>query len=471
MQCLERSLEAGFAEQQLLETDTDLDSLRSHPRFAELTGLNPPPQPDRVKQWHYDLDFFARRMRQMHWELFAKVAEEDFYSELKRLKSDVPALEDHQVVMRLARIVASVGDGHTLLRTAPDHASGDVPVLPVRFYQFSDGLHVIAADGEHEELVGARVLRIGSLDAGAAFEAAKPYISVDNEIGYQDQVPIRLRLPWLLKAIGAIDDVDQLELEVELREGGRKTASLTPRPMGPTSAHGNVELRPRRDEHFAGPEDQTRPLYLQERDGPIWREHLPERKLVYVHFGAIANPTNSTLGDFAEELTELVESRDDAEYVVLDMRFNGGGNTGLVLPLIHALVRSEELGTPGRLFVITGRRTFSAAMNTTSQLEIHTAATFVGEPTGSSPNFVGESTWFVLPYHKNRVFCSSRYWQFISSTDKRRWISPQLPAPLSFADFAAGRDPAMEAIFAAIAAGWPESKPVPIESARRQAVE
>ncbi len=155
---------------------------------------------------------------------------------------------------------------------------------------------------------------------------------------------------------------------------------------------------------------------------------------------------------------------------MLDMRFNGGGNTGLVLPMVHALIRSEELRIPGRLFVITGRRTFSAAMNTTSLLEIHTPATFVGEPTGSRPNFVGESTWLVLPYHKNRVFCSSRYWQFMSSTDERKWIAPQLPATLSSQDFARNRDTAMEVVLAAIAAGWPEGSPPPAESAGRARV-
>jgi hypothetical protein len=78
----------------------------------------------------------------------------------------------------------------------------------------------------------------------------------------------------------------------------------------------------------------------------------------------------------------------------------------------------------------------------------------VGEPTGSSPNFVGESTWFPLPYHKNRVYCSSRYWQFRTSTDTRTWIPPQIAAPLSFADYSANRDPAMSAIEQAIAALW-----------------
>ncbi|TAH38443.1 MAG: hypothetical protein EYC70_03420 [Planctomycetota bacterium] len=135
-----------------------------------------------------------------------------------------------------------------------------------------------------------------------------------------------------------------------------------------------------------------------------------------------------------------------AEYLVIDMRENGGGNTGVVLALIHGLVRCDAVNRAGHLFVITGRRTFSAAMNCCSLLELHTAAVFVGEPTGSRPNFVGESTSFVLPCNQYRVYCSSRYWQHVTSLDRRPWIAPEIVAELSSTDFASNRDPALEAI-------------------------
>ena len=145
---------------------------------------------------------------------------------------------------------------------------------------------------------------------------------------------------------------------------------------------------------------------------------------------------------------EFIE-KNKVDRLVLDMRLNGGGNTGVVLPLIHGIVRSRVNET-GKLYTIIGRRTFSAAMNTVSLLELHSATTFVGEPTGSRPNFVGESTSFVLPCTRYRVYCSSRYWQHVSSTDTRPWIAPGMVAEMSSRDFAANRDPAMDAIFAEI---------------------
>jgi hypothetical protein len=78
---------------------------------------------------------------------------------------------------------------------------------------------------------------------------------------------------------------------------------------------------------------------------------------------------------------------------------------------------------------------------------------FVGEPTGSRPHFVGESTWFILPHCRTRVTCSSRYWQFMDSTDERTWVSPDLAAVPTFASYAANADPAMDAILALIDRG------------------
>ena len=71
---------------------------------------------------------------------------------------------------------------------------------------------------------------------------------------------------------------------------------------------------------------------------------------------------------------------------------------------------------------------------------------FVGEPTGSRPNFVGESIPYSLPYSKATGTVSDLYWQRSWPMDDRMWIAPDLPAPPSIMAFLAGKDPAMEAI-------------------------
>jgi hypothetical protein len=118
----------------------------------------------------------------------------------------------------------------------------------------------------------------------------------------------------------------------------------------------------------------------------------------------------------------------------------------LVMPLIDSIIRRPDLNKRGNLYVIIGRRTYSAAQNTSTYLERFTNPIFVGEPTGSSPNFVGEEEPLILPYSKTIINVSDLYWQASWPFDKRTWIAPLLYTPPSFEYFKSNRDPAMEAI-------------------------
>jgi C-terminal processing protease CtpA/Prc len=177
--------------------------------------------------------------------------------------------------------------------------------------------------------------------------------------------------------------------------------------------------------------------------------NLPEHQMVYVWFGAVMDPHGSSLKEFFQRVFDAVEAN-KAEHLVLDMRFNGGGNTDLIRPVLRGIIQKEKINRKGHLWVIIGRHTFSAAQNTVNLLDRETHALFVGEPTSSRPAFVGESTWFVLPHSRTRVFCSSRYWQYMDSTDERIWVPPDIVAEPTFADYACNRDPAMEAILKAV---------------------
>jgi hypothetical protein len=87
-------------------------------------------------------------------------------------------------------------------------------------------------------------------------------------------------------------------------------------------------------------------------------------------------------------------------------------------------------------------------MNAAADLARETQATFVGEPTGSSPTFVGEASPVVLPFSGLRAMVSSRYFQGSDPTDRSLWIAPSLLVQPDFEAWKAGRDRALEAILA-----------------------
>jgi hypothetical protein len=179
---------------------------------------------------------------------------------------------------------------------------------------------------------------------------------------------------------------------------------------------------------------------------------IPAARALYVQYNAVAEAPGLTTAHMADSLVRAAER--GVDNLVVDVRHNGGGNTFLYPPLVNAITHFARGGAPGgasrRVFVITGRLTFSAAQNFVSTLDRYLPVTFVGEPTGSAPNFVGESPPVVLPYSGLRAPISSRVHYNADFTDSRRWVAPQLPAPLSSADYFANRDPALAAVLAAL---------------------
>lgn len=188
------------------------------------------------------------------------------------------------------------------------------------------------------------------------------------------------------------------------------------------------------------------PLDLKDA-GNYWFEYLPLYKTVYLQYKRVREDPNEPFGPFCQRLFTCIDDN-EVEKLINDLRRNAGGNTFLHRPFLLGLMRNEKINQRGKLFVVVGRNTFSAAMNGATLLEEYTNAIFVGEPTGASPNFVGETTLITLPYSQLQVSVSDLYWQTSWPMDHRKWIAPRLYVPPSFAAYSANRDPALEAILA-----------------------
>lgn len=451
LQWLEKALDARYADQDTLAQDDDLNSLRQDPRFIALTGLNPPEESDPAKRWAWDLDFLARRMKQMHWNLYANVSKEKFLGEIESLKKAAAGgLSEDRLRARLSRVLAMVGDGHTTLAA---YAEGEKSLnrIPLHLWTFPDGVHVIGAPEQYKELVGASVVGIGTMKTEEAAAALRQFCSVDNEMGYLYSVPARMVQPAALQEIGATGEGGEIEYRFRFAGGDEKSVKLAPVAM-PRDGFGKARLFRAGYTYANASASAPAPLYQQEPEKPLTLRYLDDLRAVYFGFQGVSGNPDAPFQHVIGELNGLIAEK-SPEYLIVDMRLNGGGNTGLVAPFIESVIRNTKLNQRGKLFVIIGRNTFSAAQNTVNLLEKFTSATFVGEPTGSRPQFVGESTYIIMPYSKLRVHCSSRYWQILDSMDQRTWVQPQIAAEMTFEDFAGNRDPSMDAIREAIGQG------------------
>lgn len=392
---------------------------------------------ERDAGWRADLDFLVAEARRVNPAPHRPALDPEFERLASALRAEIPELGDDQVLARLLRLVAFLNDGHSALYGAgPDSPLAfERRALPFQFYWFPDGLYVVGGDGAWADHAGSRVLRFGELPADEVLRRMSAYRGVDNAMTWRWMGPqFYVRQLALLREVGALGEGGTVRLTLLTPEGAEHTLPVE------GGAYELVRgLRP-----FPGAVGEP-PPYLARTDTSYWLEPLPDFDALYFQFNQVRDAPQEPIAAFAARLRRTLLEQ-GATTLIVDVRHNNGGNNTLVRPLVRTLIEFEMRAPENRIFVLMGRNTFSAAQNFINHVERWTDATFVGEPSSSSPNFTGEDNEVVLPY--SRVFgsLSCFYWQDSDPFDDRPWIEPDLPVQLSAADYFAGLDPVLERV-------------------------
>ena len=343
-------------------------------------------------------------------------------------------------ILELTKLLVKLGDGHTAIqgsRVRPEFYLS----IPVKFYLFQEGLFITAAEAKYKDLLGAQVLKYGERTVDEVMKALDPFVSRDNEMRPKEFAPTLMRFLALSNGVGLISDAKKVTLTVKDIAGKTRTVEIAVDDTAPDVGR----ILPTNWISFSQTLSQPVPLYLKNLNSTYWFEYLAESKTLYFQYNNVVNDKAESLAAFSERLFKFI-NENEVEKFVIDMRWNNGGNTFLNHPLLLGVIRNEKINQRGKLFIIIGRKTFSAAQNSITFFDRFTNPIFVGEPSGSSPNFIGEETPFVLPYSKIQVNISNLYWASSSPLDFRTWIAPTLYTPPTFEMYKVNRDSAMEAI-------------------------
>lgn len=394
-----------------------------------------------IRRWNEDLDVVASRMPATHANLFHTLSREQFHTAIAGLRRGLPDLARHQVIVELMKLVAAVGDGHTCI--SPWRDTIGFHRLPVRLYRFADGYYVRAAARDHATLLGIRVTHVGDAPIDVAEKRVASLIGRDNDMGVLMYAPTLLVMPEVLHALGL--SADPLGAQLTVDAGGRlRTVTLgNAGPFPALSSRADSWWEPH-DGWVDLRDGAVTPPWLSQLAEPYWFSYLPEGEILYCQLNEVQQ-RGETLDAFFARALAMADSR-GARRFVLDLRHNNGGNGDHNRAIVRALLRSR-FDQRGRLFVITGRRTFSAAQMLISDLERWTSPIFVGEPSASRWNHYGDSELLLLPNHRITVRVSTLWWQW-DPRDTRPWIEVELPAPLTAQDYRTGHDPALAAVAA-----------------------
>jgi hypothetical protein len=380
------------------------------------------------EQWREDLAFLSFSIRSKHPNPFHAISEESFRSRVDNLHESIPNLKDHEIIVEMAALVAMLQDGHTQFQGVFQFFTSQ---YPIRLEIFSDGIFVRSAPRALKETIAARLLRLGQVNVEEAFVRVASATPHDNDMTLKNWVPSVMVIPEILDAQDIATSRDRARFVFADRNGRELILDLAPlppeEPLDWIDASASVK----------------QPLYLQHLKDNYWHQYLEDSQILFVQFNRTQDAPGESVAEFFARISQGMPEL-PIKSIVLDVRFNSGGNNQLNAPVIE-WVKSSMQDSKRNFYVIIGRGTFSAAQTLVTHMEATTDVILVGEPTGGSPNHYGDPIKLRLP-HSDLTLAVSSLYHNDAPGDNRTTIEPHLLAPLSSKDYFSGRDPALEAI-------------------------
>lgn len=383
--------------------------------------------PGREARWTEDIDVLGREIAARHVNPFETRSREAFEADLAAVKADLTQLDDDAVFFRLRQAVASLGNAHTNLwwERAADNA------YPFQVIPLADGFFVAAARPELADLIGCRLTAVGGVPIDEALKRVATVIPHENEHWVRARFGKELGRARLLRFLELSCCVDRASFAFERPLGDTFTRELAAVPRGDASDG----LR----DAFDGRGEAVAVSY-RNRDRAYWFTCLDEHKALYLQYNRCEE--TRPMDEFADKLWRVADGR-NVERVVIDLRNNSGGSTVILRPIREGLLQRPELNRLGRVWVLIGPHTFSAALDNAVELRSEIRAVFVGRPTGGKPNSSGEVRRFYLPHSETQVSYSSK--DFSGMAEPCDALEPDLAVETTSEDYFAGRDPVLEA--------------------------
>ncbi|RUV88784.1 hypothetical protein EOA75_24065 [Mesorhizobium sp. M1A.F.Ca.IN.022.07.1.1] len=395
---------------------------------------------------------------------YSSAARVEAASRLQALETAAGPTDATVFAVDLCQIAALADNGHTTCKL-PRANGVAMSLLPI------DGaFYVIAASPQNSDLLGSR---LAGIDGHPAAEVSSALRSLHGGVAaWRDiEATDAIVRPDLLHALGLANAAGDATFRFQTPDGRIIDRKLAPEPQ-------------RRDWVKIFPKGRA-PWPLQDQEQPFrWRD-APELDGVVAEIRRNVDGKTGKIADFLAEV-EAARVRLGRKNLVLDMRFNTGGNLMLTRDALSSW--PSRVKPPGRLFVLESPITFSAGIVDVAYLKQAGGdrVTLVGEAPGDRMMFFADQQQVTLPHSGVVLQSATQRYDLqngckayadcfvgmaqpssatgttpvlVATIDKGKGrkpvalktLEPDIAAPWSIDDLLKGRDPGMAAVQAALA--------------------
>lgn len=395
------------------------------------------------EQWIEDIDYLKTNLAKKHKNIYHTISKEDYNKKFEDLKNEVPNLKADEIKLKLAQIVASVGDAHTALRLGFEQ---DTDKYQLGLWWFGKNLKVLSIEKEYKDILGYNLTAINNIPIEQVMDKVNSLISHENEQWLKYNNPNYVVMPEVLRFLGIVKDKNA-EFTFCDDKGVVKKLNLSPKTYKKEDLINSKDL--------ITEESVIKGNNSNAIDNLYWYKYIPKDKIMYFQYNECIDrdvaknygikdyekyPEFSKFGD--ELIKEINEKNIDK--LIIDLRYNSGGNSMLMSDFAVKLSKIEKLKGKGKVFAIISRETFSSGVMACMDLKNENNAIFFGEPTGGNVNGYGDIKMITMPNSKIEVSYSTKYFEL--SSDYKNEFTPDVTIEQSYDNFMKGIDDAYEAI-------------------------
>ena len=383
-----------------------------------------------------DVRELGKSLEMLHPDPFRSVSKRRFQAQVGELARRAPSISRNELLVGVLRIIALLGprNGHTGLFPGDPSHTRPLSLYPLRLYDFADGMFVV--DARDKTLVRNRLVAIEGTPVARVLELVRPLTPSDNPWNTRGMAPHFLLTAEVLDGLGITEGTGPATFTFQRPGGQPVDVELT---AIPGTDYSRAFADPHHGHYPSSLPHAARPLYLAGSAKPMWARKVASGRAVYVGYNSVVAPSNA----FVRSLERLVRDP-KVRRVVVDIRLNGGGDN-TTYGSLTSLLASRAVNRRGRLYLLTGRATFSAAANFAAEVERDTRAIVIGEPTGGGVETYGDTFPLLLPTTGWYVHIAARYVdRRRGPKDKRLAVAPDVRVDLTSTQYFAGRDPLLE---------------------------
>lgn len=429
-----------------------------HTFYPHVPPANYPPTHDLATAQHQDLDYFKRYFTlDRSYTPTARAQAEQLF---RNADANAGSLSPAAFSLSILHMVALADNGHSQVYKGSLSSANNR--LPCRLYHFADGYYIIRTRPACAGLLGAKLIAIDGRPVDEMADSMFKY-SGGPRNHYDQYVSVFfLESPAILHAAGLATQPDQLNLQVQLRDGSLQDVTIRADPPDPDApdVYSDAYLSPQRiDGEVADwspllARDAALPQFLRDYANPFQATYWPGKSVYYVQFRSNQSEPGHPIGPFVSHIEhEIIAARPRS--IVLDLRLDQGGDFVTTAGLMKHLATLTD--SIQHVYVLISAWTFSAGDVSLALVKDHggSKVTVIGEPVGDRLRIWAEGSYITLPHSKLDIGFATGYEDYSKPCWRTRYcfwttlffpthvasFDPDFWVPYTFNDYENLRDP------------------------------